>query len=68
MGFRGTANGNKVTFGGEEILQNYIVEMVEQPCEYIKNHLIIDFKMRTFVVCELSVKSLMLVHCKDVEK
>ena len=53
MGFRGTANGNKVTFGGEEILQNYIVEMVEQPCEYIKNHLIIDFKMRTFVVCEL---------------
>lgn len=53
MRFRGTANGNKVTFGGDKILQNYIVEMVEQLCEYIKNHLIIDFKMRTFVVCEL---------------
>lgn len=31
-----TANGNKLSFGGNKILQNYIVEIVEQP--NIKNH------------------------------
>lgn len=46
-----TANGNKLSFGGNKILQNYIVEIAEQP--NIKNHSITDFKMLNFVVCEL---------------
>lgn len=46
-----TANGNKLSFGGNKILQNYTEEIVEQP--NIKSHSITDFKMLNFVKCEL---------------
>lgn len=54
-----TANGDRVSFGGDRNIQKLTLVIATQHCEYSRNHLIAHFKRgKSHGMCTLSAKLL----------
>lgn len=65
-----TAQGYRVSFGGDEDVQRSIVVMIVQLCECTKNNCIVYFEYVNCMICELYINKAIIflkraILCKE---